>query len=218
MRIGIVGGTGREGKGLAVRWARAGHSVVIGSRDATRGRERAEELSAAHGVAIEGGDNDACVAGADVVVLSVPYSAHRATLDAIAGSVDGRLVVDITVPLSPPKVRQVHLPEGHAAALEAKARLGEGVTVAATLHHVSSVHLGDVEAEIDCDVLVCCDDLAARKTTMALVGDLGARAIDAGPLRNAIALESLTPVLLHMNKRYGSNAIGLRITGLPEDE
>jgi len=118
------------------------------------------------------------------------------------------------VPLVPPRVQQVHLPEGQAAALVAQTILGPGTPVAAALHHVSSAHLGDPAHALDCDVLVCSDDPRAMDLTLALVRELGARAFDAGPLRNAIALESLTPVLLHLGKRYKAAGVGVRFTGL----
>jgi len=212
MRIGIVGGTGKEGSGLAVRWARAGHSVTIGSRDGERGKDAARKLSSG-AVTIDGGSNaDAC--NAEVVVLSVPYAAHAETLASVKAALAGKIVVDITVPLKPPGVRRVHLPVGRAAALEAQALLGPEARVVASLHHVSSVHLSDPAHAIDCDVLVCSDDDEARRIVMGLVADLGLRALDAGPLENAIALEALTPVLLHLNKIYKSPGSGIRFTGL----
>lgn len=224
MRIGIVGGTGREGKGLGLRWARAGHEVALGSRDEERARARADELRAGvhagglpqtpGGGSITGGSNEWAVKDAAVVVLSVPYGAHAETLKALAPHLAGKVVIDITVPLRPPKVHQVHLPEGQAAALEAQAILGAGTPLVAALHHVSSAHLGDADHGVDCDVLVCSDDKAALDLALGLIAELGVRAFDAGPLRNAIALESLTPVLLHMGKRYGSPGLGIRITGL----
>ena len=216
MRIGLVGGTGKEGRGLAMRWARAGHEVRIGSRDAARGRERAAEFSEEAGATIEGGDNAWAVEGADVVLLSVPYTAHAATLTDLAPQLAGTILIDITVPLKPPKVREVHLPAGHAAALEAQAIVGDDVRVVATLHHVSSVHLGRIDEPLHGDVLLCADDAEARDVVMGLLGDLGAHAVDAGPLRNAVALEALTPVLLHMNKRYKSKGAGIAITNLGE--
>ena len=216
MLIGVIGGTGKEGRGLALRWARAGHQVRIGSRDAARAKERAAELGAlAGGGAIEGGDNAWAVDGADIAVLCVPYAAHGATLRDLAPQLAGRVLIDITVPLQPPKVREVHLPPGQSAALEAQAMLGAATRVVAELHHVSSTHLGDPEHAIEGDVLVCSDDPAATATVIALLADLGARALDAGVLRNAVALEALTPVLLHLNKRYGASAACLRIAGLP---
>src|ERR1700722_13676979 len=119
MRIGIVGGTGREGRGLALRWAKAGHEGALGSRGEERARARAEELRGIAGGTIEGGSNEWSVSAADVVVLSVPYAAHGETLRALAPLLSGRVVIDISVPLRPPKVHEVHLPEGQAAALEA---------------------------------------------------------------------------------------------------
>jgi NADPH-dependent F420 reductase len=216
MRIGIVGGTGREGRGLALRWAKAGHQVALGSRDEERARARAEELSgiAGAGASIEGGSNEWAVSAADAVVLSVPYAAHGETLRALASHLAGHVVIDISVPLRPPKVHEVHLPEGQAAALEAQAILGPTAKVVAALHHVSSAHLGEPDHAVDCDVLVCSDDPAALTLTLGLVEQLGVRAFDAGPLRNAVALESLTPVLLHLGKRYKSPGLGIRITGV----
>lgn len=204
-RIGIIGGTGREGRGLAARWKRAGHEVFLGSRSSERALERAVELG------VSGGSNaEAC--DADVVVLAVPYSAHAATLEGLSAELAGRVLVDITVPLQPPKVRTVHLPAGGAAALEAQEMLPETRVVAA-LHHVSSEHLADVDHAPDCDVLVCGNDRGARAQIVSLVEDLGLRAFEAGRLKNAIALESLTPVLIFLNRRYGATT-GIRITGL----
>ena len=213
MRIAIVGGTGKEGRGLAVRLARAGHQVVIGSRDAARAEARAVELGEAHGTTLEGADNLAACEGAELVVLSVPYSAHRTTLEGLREVLAGKTLVDITVPLRPPKVRSVHLPEGQAAALEAQALLPE-TRVCATLHHVGAHHLSDVDHDLDCDVLVC-GHKEVRGGVVELLRGAGLPALDAGPLRNAIALESLTPVLLYLNKKYGSSGAGIRITGLP---
>jgi NADPH-dependent F420 reductase len=214
MRIGIIGGTGKEGSGLAIRWARAGHEVRIGSRDGERGAARAAELNTEYSVTLEGGSNEWAIEGADVSVLSVPYSAHRPTLEGLRDALQSHILVDITVPLRPPKVTRVHLPEGHAAALEAQALLGEGVRVVASLHHVSSVHLADADHAIDCDVLTCGDDNDAVELVCGLIGDLGMRGVHAGALANAVALESLTPVLIHLNKKYKSAGTGLRITGI----
>ncbi len=218
MKIGIVGGTGREGRGLAVRWAQAGHQVFIGSRDAERGKTKAEEFSSEFGTTLHGGDNLAACAHGDVIIVTVPYSAHSATFASIKEAVGTKVVVDITVPLQPPKVRSVHLPEGQSAALEARAVLGEDARLVAALHHISSDHLSDPKHTFDCDVLVCGNDKEARAQVIEVIGDLGLRGIDAGVLRNAIALESLTPVLLHINKRYKTVGSGIRITGIPESE
>jgi NADPH-dependent F420 reductase len=204
MRIAVLGGTGKEGRGLALRWAKAGHSVVLGSRDAARARACADELSAAGCGAIAGSDNAGAVEASEVVLVSVPYSAHGELLTELRPALGGRVLIDVTVPLRPASVREVHLPPGHAAALEAQSILGAGARVVATLHHVSSSHLGDPGLAIECDVLVCSDHDDARALVIGLVGDLGLRGLDAGPLRNAVALEALTPVLLHLTKRYGA--------------
>jgi NADPH-dependent F420 reductase len=214
MNIAIVGGTGKEGQGMAARWAKAGHRVVLGSRDGERARAVAVELSKRSGGDVSGGDNSAAVQQADVVVLSVPYAAHASTLQNLAGALRGKILVDITVPLQPPNVRKVALPEGKAAALECQAILGADTKVVAALHHVSAVHLADLEHELECDVLACSDHPDALAVVLPLIESLGTRAFDAGPLANAVALESLTPVLLHMNKKYKIPGAGIRFTGL----
>jgi NADPH-dependent F420 reductase len=217
MRIGIIGATGKQGSGLAVRWARAGHTIVLGSRDADKARSRAAELTAAGHGAFEGGDNASATGLADVVVLSVPYSAHEGTLHAIKHAAAGKIVIDVTVPLRPPQINRVHLPPGRAAAMEAQAILGEATPVAATLHHVSATHLADPSRTIQCDVLIATDDDRARQTALSLVRDLGLRGLDAGPLENAVALEALTAVLLHLNRKYKSHGAGIVFTNLPEE-
>lgn len=216
MKIAIIGGTGKEGSGIAVRWANQGHDVAIGSRDAERAQARADELSQEYALTIRGGANEDIVGDAELVVLSVPYSAHASTLQGLRERLAEKKLLDITVPLAPPKVREVNLPEGGAAALEAQAILGPNAQVGAAFHHVSSQHLLDLSHTIETDVLVVADDLAFRKELMELVRQTSARAINAGVLKNAVALESLTPVLIHINGAYKAPGAGIRITGLPE--
>jgi len=147
-------------------------------------------------------------------VLSVPYTAHHATLEGVKDSLAGKILVDITVPLQPPKVRTVHLPEGKAAALEAQALLGEATKVVAAFQNVSAENLVDPDHVVDCDVLVCGNDAEAKATVIKLVEATGMKGIDAGLLPNAIAIEALTPVLLWINKAYGVKHSGIRITGI----
>jgi hypothetical protein len=211
MRLGIVGGTGKLGSALALRWARAGHTIAIGSRDGAKARTHAAELAAA-GYAVEGGDNAWAAREGEVLVLTVPYGAHAETLRAIAHDVVGKVLVDVTVPLKPPKVSRVQLPAGQSAALEAQALVGPATPVVAALHHVSAAHLADPAHAIECDVLVAADDPRAKAVAIGLVRDLGLRGLDAGPLVNAIALESLTPVLIHMNRTYKSLGAGIVVT------
>lgn len=214
MRIAIIGGTGREGSGLALRWARAGHEVFVGSRDAQRGIDKAKELSHEHQLKLSGGGNLEACRWAGIILLAVPYDAHHSTLESIRSAIAGKPLIDITVPLKPPQIRKVHLPEGQSAALEAQKLLGPDAQVAAALHHISAEHLTNANYQFDCDVFVCADPQELRALVMQLVSDLGLRAIDAGALQNSIALEAMTPVLLHINKTYGAQGAGLRVTGL----
>ena len=213
MRIAVIGGTGKEGGGMALRWAHAGHEVFIGSRDADKAQAVAAELSTQAGRTIRGGSNPQAIEASEIAVLSVPYSAHASTLGELKAALAGRVLIDITVPLQPPKITSVNLPAGQSAALEAQAILGEATPVVAAMHHVSAVHLRDLSHEIDCDVLACSDDKAALERAMALIADLGVRVFDVGPLRNAIAIESLTPLLLHLNRQQKGRSVGIRITG-----
>lgn len=213
MKIGIVGGTGKEGRGIALRWAKAGHQVAIGSRDAERAAAKAAELSTP-GATLSGADNASVCRDAEVVLLSIPFSGHKDTLEALREPLTGKVVIDITVPLKPPKVREVNLPETTSAAQQAQQILTDSKVVA-TLHHVSSVHLSEPDHAIECDVLAVSDHADALETVLGLLQDLGVKGVNAGPLKNAVALESLTPVLLHINKVYKGAGAGIRISGLP---
>ncbi len=213
--LAILGGTGKEGAGLALRWALQGYRVIIGSRAADRAKTRAAEMNSELGADyLTGLANAEAAAAADIVILSVPYSAHQATLSAVREQCRGKILVDLTVPLQPPEIMAVNLPAGQAAALEAQTLLGPAVTVVAAFQNVSAVKLKQLGQPVDCDVLVCSDDQAARLAVIELVEAAGMRGLDAGGLKNAVAAESLTPVLLHINKTYGIAGAGIRITGL----
>lgn len=214
--IAVLGGTGAEGSGLAFRWAHAGLSVVIGSRDAARAKSTASELNALLGrPAIEGADNDAAAARGDIVVLAVPYAAQLSTALAVKDKLADKVLVDVTVPLVPPKVDRVQLPGGRSAVEQLAERLGPGVQVVAAFQNVGAHHLKDLSHEIDCDVLVCGDGKAAREVGVALAAAAGLVGIHAGALANAAAVEAMTSVLIAINKAYKAKASGLRITGLP---
>jgi len=215
LTIAVLGGTGKEGSGLATRWAKNGYRIIIGSRDAERAAAHAAEQNKALGGDYLTGMSNADAAGeAHIVVLSVPYSAHQSTLEGVKEQLAGKVLLDVTIPLQPPQIRTVHLPEGKAAALEAQALLGENVKVVSAFHHLSHVQLNDLEHPIDCDVLICGDDAGAKAAVMKLVEAVGTRAIDAGSLQNSIAVEALTPVLLYINKAYEIKHSGIRITGI----
>jgi NADPH-dependent F420 reductase len=211
--IGIVGGTGKQGTGLALRWAKS-HDVILGSRDRERAEAQARECSTATGATVRAGSNAEAARDAEVVALCVPYAAHTATLREIAPVLAGKVLLDMTVPLEPPRVTVVHLPAGRAAALEAQEIVGAETRVVAALHHASSAHLKDLAFALEGDVLVAGDDADAKATVIALIADLGMRGIDAGPLENAIAIEALTPVLLHINRQYKVRGAGIRILGI----
>jgi NADPH-dependent F420 reductase len=216
MTVAVLGGTGKEGSGLVLRWAQGGYRVLIGSREASKAEAKAQELNAVLGeVLIRGLSNEEAAAQADLVVLCVPYAAHEPILESVKDVVQGKILVDVTVPLQPPHVRTVYIPEGNAAVLEAQALLGEGVRVVAAFQNVSAVHLKELDHKIDTDVLVCGDDENAKNEIYRLIESIdGMRPVDAGPLANAVAVEALTPVLLYINKRYKVSGAGIRITGL----
>lgn len=217
MMIGILGGTGREGSGLAIRWAAKGHEVIIGSRKAERAQAMAHELNrllAGRGM-LCGAVNREAAQAASVVVLAVPYPAQAATAEEVRNFLPGKILVDVTVPLAPPRVDCVQLPHGESAVMALQRRLGGGVRVVSAFQNVSAVHLKDLDCEIDCDVLVCSDDGAARETVVGLARDAGMQAWHAGPLANSVAAEALTSVLIAINKRYKIPASGFRITGVP---
>lgn len=215
--VSIVGGTGSLGSGLARRLARAGLPVILGSRDAARAAATAAELAAAlPGSQVTGlGNRDAAAAGA-IVLLTVPFANHAATLAEIAPALAGKILVDATVPLVPPRVARVQLPPEGSAAVAAQQLLGDGVTVVSAFQNVSadSLHTDD---ELDCDVLVSGNKAEAREAVVALARRAGLRAWHAGSLENSAAAEALTSVLIFMNKRYGGVHTGIRITGLDAD-
>lgn len=213
--IAILGGTGNEGKGLAYRWAKAGRHVVIGSRTFEKAVAAAaliEEMLPGGG-RILGNTNREAAALAAIVVVTVPYSAHRITLEHVRDLLPGRLLIDVTVPLVPPKVSTVQLPEAGSAAQEAQQIVGPQVAVASAFQNIShELLLGG--AGIDCDVLVTGSSKEARAATLGLVMEAGLTGWDAGPLENSGVVEGLTSILIHINRRYGSTHAGVRVTGV----
>jgi NADPH-dependent F420 reductase len=216
-QIAILGGTGAQGSGVALRLAVAGHAVTIGSRDAARARSAAAELAARIGKAIAGADNRAVAAAAEIAVLTVPYAAQRATVEEVLAELQGKILIDATVPLVPPKVSVVQLPESRSAVAAIQALAGQSVRVVSAFQNVSAQHLGDLAHPVDCDVLVCGDDRAACDTVIALAADMSLRGLYAGVLANSAAAEALTSVLITINRRYKvPGGAGIRITGIPE--
>lgn len=215
--IAVLGGTGKEGSALAMRWALNGYRVIVGSRSAEKAQTAVEEMNAQlGGDYLTGASNEDAAERAGIVVLSVPYDAHKATLESVRSALHGKVLIDLTVPLAPPSITTVHVPAGKSACLEAQALLGDTVRVVAAFQNVSAVKLKDPNAVVDCDVLVCADDDDAKADGMALVSAAGLRPIDAGGLQNAVAVEALTPVLLYINKKYKVKGAGIRITGVEQ--
>jgi len=214
--IAVLGGTGKEGKGLAYRWAKAGYPVIIGSRLAEKAQATAEELRQLLGGAadLKAATNPAAAAAAQILVLTVPYAAHAATLESIRQQAQGKILVDVTVPLVPPKVTRVQMPAAGSAAQEARQILGEGVEVVDAFQNISYEHLRDHEP-IECDVLVTGSSKAARAAVLELVAAAGLTGWDAGPIENSVVVEGLTSILIHLNKQYGVESAGIRITGIP---
>lgn len=211
-RIAVLGGTGNLGYALARRWVKAGHAVTIGSRTADRAQEAAARLAAEFGRPVAGASNLEAAQQADTVVVTVPFANQADLLAEIRPAVAGKLVVDTTVPLVPPKVMRVQLPAEGSAALRAQAILGEGVTLVTAFHSVAA-HKLVTDQDVACDVLVFGDDKAARGRVVRLADDAGLRGLHAGALANSAAAEALTSVLIFLNKTYAVDGAGIQITG-----
>ncbi len=215
--IAVLGGTGDLGTGLARRWARAGYPVIIGSRTAEKAADGARALEAwlqQQGVAnpgVQAMDNVAAARAAAIVAMTVPYDHHRSTLESIREAVQGKVFIDVTVPLKPSKVGTVQLPSAGCAGQEAQDLLGDGVKVVSAFQNVAAHHLQE-GGPIACDVLVAGNDKDARAEVITLVEACGMRGFHAGPIANAAAAEALTSVLIQINRQFKCHA-GIRITG-----
>ena len=212
--IAVIGGTGDLGRGIVRRLAKAGHDVTIGSRSAEKAKAAADEMAAEIGPLGHAANEDAAQ-GKDIVIVTVPYASQAGTLELIRDKVGDAIVVDTTVPLMPPKVMRVQLPQAGCAALEAKEILGDGIRFVTAFHNVSA-HLLDSDAKVDCDVLVFSDDVEARKTIVDLCPGMGLRGLAGGSLNNSAAAEALTSILIYMNKTYKADGAGIRFTRLTE--
>src|SRR5499425_3020361 len=216
MRIGIVGGTGKEGLGLGARWAAAGHEVIIGSRDAERARAKAAELTAAApGARVSGMSNADAVRAAEVVVVTVPSTGLRATLSDLIEACRGKVVISTVVPLTFGGGRLFTPPPQGSSAEEVQELLGAEARVVAAFHHIAAHELAATEHDIECDLLLCGGDAEAKKIVTQLGQGMGLRAVDVGALTNAGALEGITAVLATINRRYKLKNSGIKITGLP---
>ena len=217
LAIAVLGGTGKEGKGLAYRWAKAGYRILIGSRSSEKAVTTASEIMELleGSSSVVGTTNLEAAEQSDIVVLTVPYSAHRETLESVKHLLQGKILVDVTAPLVPPKVSKVQMPPAGSAAQEAKEIVGEGVEVVAAFQNISHEHLLG-EEQIECDVLVTGSSKKARTEILRLVEAADMVGWDAGPIENSVVVEGLTSVLININRLYGSKHSGIRITGVPK--
>ncbi len=214
-RIAILGGTGKEGSGLALRWARAGFPVAIGSRDPERARQTAERLRAmAPAAELIGFPNAEAAAWGEVVVVAVPYEGHASILQNLRAILAHKLIIDVVVPLDPRNPRRYTPPPDGSATAEAQRILGPETPVVGAFHNISHFHLHDLDEIPDCDVLVVGDHREAKARVIALAEAIGFTAYDAGPLANAPIVEGLTAVLIGLNIRYKGRGAGIRITGI----
>ena len=217
MKIAILGGTGPQGKGLALRFARAGVDVVIGSRDSQRALEIAEQLNQQIAGAeghISGADNlQAIESAGEMVILAVPYSAHNNTLEAIKPALTGKILIDIVVPLAEGDPKAVQMPIEGSATEAAQAMLGPEIPVVGALHNVSAATLNKLERPINCDILVCGNSLEAKNSVIELLQHLSVTAYNVGPAVNARCVEAITPMLIRLNisKKVPFSHAGIKI-------
>jgi NADPH-dependent F420 reductase len=215
--ISIIGGTGALGSGLARRWARAGYTIIIGSRTQAKATEAVAQMreDVTTG-SITGALNSEAASAGDIVVITVPFAHHQSTLEDIRSGLAGKILIDTTVPLVPPKVARVQLPAEGSAAVRAQQIVGDDTEVVSAFQNVAA-DLMATDQNLECDVLVTGDKLVSREKVIALAEQAGFRAWHAGPLANSAAAEALTSVLIFMNKRYNGSHTGIRVTGISDE-
>jgi NADPH-dependent F420 reductase len=218
-KIAIVGGTGKEGKGLAYRLAKTGFQVCIGSREIEKAMNAASELNAMenYSTKIIGQLNSDVSKQADIVIVTVPYSGHQSTLESIKENVQGKIVVDVSVPLVPPRITRVQMPAAGSAGQEAQLILGENVFVVSAFQNIPYERLITDEV-MRCDVLVCGNSKEAKQEILAIAIAIGLTAWDAGPIENSVIPEGMTSILIGINKQFGTTSAGIQITGVNTPE
>ena len=217
MKIAIIGGTGPQGQGLALRFSQAGVDVVLGSRDAERSAEIASSLNLKLGPgagSICGLSNlEAVQASTEIVILAVPYSGHHSSLKDLRSHLVGKILVDIVVPLAPGNPKAVDMPSEGSATEAAQALLGDDIPVVGALHNISAHQLNQIDTQLNSDILVCGNDLEAKNKAISLIEKLGVKAYNAGLAESARCIEALTPILirLNMSKSVPYNHLGIKI-------
>ena len=211
--IAILGGTGDLGTGLAIRWSRAGHRIVIGSRRLEKAQAAVDNLAkiSPQTPAVPMENADAARAG-DIVVLTVPTEHQVSTLDTVKDGLGGKILIDVTAPLVPPRVGTVQLPAEGSAGKRAQDFLGDDVMVVSAFQNIAA-HLLQEDVQIECDVLVAGNKRAARDKVIELIGEAGLTGWHAGPIENAAAAEALTSILIQINRRHDISHSGIKIVG-----
>lgn len=211
--IAILGGTGDLGTGLAIRWSKAGHNIVIGSRTQEKAEAAVAELAKiSPDTPAQAMENGAAAAAGDLVVLTVPAAHQLSTLDAVKDSLKGKILIDVTVPLVPPKVGTVQLPPEGSAGKRAQDLLGEDVMVVTAFQNIAA-HLLQQDVVIECDVLVAGNKKAARDRVIELIEEAGMNGWHAGPIENSAAAEALTSILIQINRKHDISHSGIKIVG-----
>lgn len=216
MKIAILGGTGPEGAGLGLRWAQAGHDIIIGSRVKDNALARANELNQKIGSSrVTGRTNLEAANAGEIVVLAIPYAGLASLLPEIKPACQSKVVVSSVVPLTFGRGRLFTPPPAGSAAEEAQQLLGPGARVVAGFHHIAADALLSPTHPIQCDLLIAGDHKDAKELVAQLGRDIGLRVLDAGPLSNAGPLEGITALLATLNRNYKTRHTGIGITGIP---
>jgi 8-hydroxy-5-deazaflavin:NADPH oxidoreductase len=211
--IAILGGTGDLGTGLAIRWAKAGHRIIIGSRTQQKADAAVAELKKiSPSTPAQAMVNPQAAAAGDIVVLTVPFEHQLATLESVRAGLEGKILIDVTVPLIPPKVGTVQLPPEGSAGKRAQMLLGDAVKVVTAFQNVAA-HLLQQDVRIECDVLVAGNSKEARDTVIGLIEEAGMTGWHAGPIENSAAAEALTSILIQINRRHNISHSGIKIVG-----
>ncbi|MBM4202986.1 MAG: NADPH-dependent F420 reductase [Gammaproteobacteria bacterium] len=214
--IAILGGTGDLGTGLAIRWAKAGYRIVIGSRTLDKAQAAVAELKKiSPSTNADAMENVAAAAAGDIVVLTVPAAHQISTLDAVKQHLKGKILIDVTVPLVPPKVGTVQMPPEGSAGKRAQLFLGDDVSVVTAFQNIAA-HLLQHDVQIECDVLVAGNKKDARERVVQLVGEAGMKGWHAGPIENSAAAEALTSILIQINRGGEISHAGIKIIGQPD--
>lgn len=212
--IAILGGTGDLGTGLAIRWSRAGHRIIIGSRTLEKAQAAVAALAEiSPDTPAEAMENADAARAGDVVVLTVPFAHQLSTLETVKPHLTGKILIDVTVPLMPPKVGTVQLPEEGCAGTRAQNFLGDDVKVVSAFQNIAADLLQDPDLKIECDVLVTGNDKAARQRVIELAAEAGMNGWHAGPIANSAAAEALTSILIQINRQGTISHSGIKIVG-----